>query len=288
MGHHILVPKEGVAIHINAFNFPVWGMLEKCAVNWLAGMPAVVKPATITSFLTEAVVKEIAASGILPEGALQLICGSAGNLLDHITSQDVITFTGSKSTGLKLRSHPKILNESVPFNMEADSLNAIVLGEDIWPSMPEWDIFIKEVRREMTVKAGQKCTAIRRIFVPENKIDDVWKAIASSLQQTSIGNPLNEKVKMGSLAGESQRTEVKNQIQKLLASSQIVYGSLDSVEVIDADANKGAFISPILLKNEKPFSSNEVHDVEVFGPVSTIMPYKDLTEAIDLSKKGKG
>src|SRR5437762_812375 len=154
--------------------------------------------------------------------------------------------------------------------------------------MPEWDIFIKEVRREMTVKAGQKCTAIRRIFVPENKIDDVWKAIASSLQQTSIGNPLNEKVKMGSLAGESQRTEVKNQIQKLLASSQIVYGSLDSVEVIDADANKGAFISPILLKNEKPYSSNEVHDVEVFGPVSTIMPYKDLTEAIDLSKKGKG
>jgi oxepin-CoA hydrolase/3-oxo-5,6-dehydrosuberyl-CoA semialdehyde dehydrogenase len=288
MGHHILVPKEGVAVHINAFNFPVWGMLEKCAVNWLAGMPAIVKPATITSFLTEAVVKEIIVSGILPEGALQLICGSAGDILDHVTAQDVITFTGSKSTGLKLRSHPKILNESVPFNMEADSLNAIVLGEDVLPSMPEWDIFIKEVRKEMTVKAGQKCTAIRRIFVPENKMEDIWKAIASSLQQTTIGNPLNEKVRMGALAGESQRIEVKKQIQKLLASSQIVYGSLDSVEVIDADANKGAFISPILLKNEKPFSSNEVHDVEVFGPVSTIMPYKDLTEAIDLSKKGKG
>jgi oxepin-CoA hydrolase/3-oxo-5,6-dehydrosuberyl-CoA semialdehyde dehydrogenase len=172
--------------------------------------------------------------------------------------------------------------------MEADSLNAIVLGEDVVPSMPEWDIFIKEVRKEMTVKAGQKCTAIRRIFVPENKMEDVWKAIASSLKQTTIGNPLNEKVRMGSLAGESQRREVKDQIQKLLASSQIVYGSLDSVEVIDADANKGAFISPILLKNEKPFSSNEVHDVEVFGPVSTIMPYKKLQEAIELSKKGKG
>jgi oxepin-CoA hydrolase/3-oxo-5,6-dehydrosuberyl-CoA semialdehyde dehydrogenase len=288
MGHHILVPKEGVAIHINAFNFPVWGMLEKCAVNWLAGVPAIVKPATITSYLTEAVVKEIISSGILPEGALQLICGNAGNILDHVNSQDVITFTGSKSTGLKLRSHPKVLSESVPFNMEADSLNAIVLGEDVDPSMPEWDIFIKEIRKEMTVKAGQKCTAIRRIFVPGNKMEEVWKAIASSLKQTTIGNPLNEKVRMGSLAGESQRKEVKGQVRKLLASSQIVYGSLDSVEVIDADANKGAFISPILLKNEKPFSSNEVHDVEVFGPVSTIMPYKNLDAAIELSKKGKG
>jgi oxepin-CoA hydrolase / 3-oxo-5,6-dehydrosuberyl-CoA semialdehyde dehydrogenase len=288
MGHHILIPKEGTAIHINAFNFPVWGMLEKCAVNWLAGVPAVVKPATITCYLTQAVVKEIISSGILPEGALQLICGSAGDILDYVTSQDVITFTGSKSTGLKLRSHPNVLAESVPFNMEADSLNAIVLGEDVTPQMPEWDIFIKEVRKEMTVKAGQKCTAIRRIFVPQNKMEDVWRAIASSLQQTTIGNPLNEKVRMGSLAGESQRGEVRTQVQKLLASSQIVYGSLDSVEVIDADPAKGAFISPILLKNDKPFTAHEVHDVEAFGPVSTIMPYKDLTEAIELSKKGKG
>src|SRR5574338_129956 len=288
MGHHILVPKEGVAIHINAFNFPVWGMLEKCAVNWLAGMPAVVKPATITSYLTEAVVKEIIASKILPEGALQLICGSAGDLLDHVSSQDVVTFTGSASTGLMLKSHPKILSESVPFNMEADSLNCIVLGSDVQPGSAEWDIFIKEVRKEMTVKAGQKCTAIRRIFVPENKMEEVWKAIATSLSQTTIGNPLNEKVRMGSLAGESQRTEVRAQIQKLLASSQIVYGSLDNVEVMDADAKKGAFIAPVLLKNEKPFASNEVHEVEVFGPVSTVMPYKNLEEAIEMSKKGKG
>ena len=287
MGTHILVPKEGVAIHINAFNFPVWGMLEKIAVNLLAGIPAVVKPATITSYLTEAVVKEIIASKILPEGALQLICGSAGDLLDHVTSQDVVTFTGSKSTGLKLKSHPKILNESVPFNMEADSLNCIVLGEDVTPGKPEWDIFIKEVRKEMTVKAGQKCTAIRRIFVPENKMEDVWKAIAVSLSQTTIGNPLNEKVRMGCLAGEEQRSEVRDQVQKLLASSQIVYGSLDSVEVIDADAKKGAFMSPVLLMNEKPFASNEVHEVEAFGPVSTIMPYKNTDEAIELAKKGK-
>jgi oxepin-CoA hydrolase / 3-oxo-5,6-dehydrosuberyl-CoA semialdehyde dehydrogenase len=288
MGTHILVPKEGVVIHINAFNFPVWGMLEKIAVNLLAGMPAIVKPATVTSFLTEAFVKEIIASGILPEGALQLVCGSAGDLLDHVTSQDVVTFTGSAKTGLLLKSNPAILRESVPFTMEADSLNCIVLGDDVIPGMPEWDIFVKEVRKEMTLKAGQRCTGIRRIFVPENRMEDIWKAIAAALAQTTIGNPLNEKVRMGSLAGQTQRNEVKEQVQKLLASSQIIYGSLDSVEVIDADANKGAFISPLLLMNDHPFDSGDVHSIEAFGPVSTIMPYKNLDEAIELSKKGKG
>jgi oxepin-CoA hydrolase/3-oxo-5,6-dehydrosuberyl-CoA semialdehyde dehydrogenase len=288
IAQHILIPKEGVAVHINAFNFPVWGMLEKCAVNWLAGVPAVVKPATITSYLTEAVVKEIVASGILPDGALQLICGSAGDLLDHVTSQDVVTFTGSASTGLQLKSNPNILAQNVPFTMEADSLNCIVLAEDVDPSMPEWNIFIKEVRKEMTVKAGQKCTAIRRIFVPENKMEDVWKSITESLQQTTIGNPLNEKVRMGALAGKTQQEEVKNQVQKILASSQILYGSLDSVNVIDADPRKGAFMGPLLLKNDQPFQSKEVHEVEAFGPVSTIMPYKTIEEAILLSKKGKG
>src|SRR6186713_1636858 len=278
MGTHILVPKEGVAIHINAFNFPVWGMLEKVAVNLLAGMPAIVKPATITSYLTEAVVKEIIASKILPEGALQLICGSAGDLLDHVTSQDVVTFTGSASTGLMLKSNPRIMNENVPFNMEADSLNCIVLAEDVTPGKPEWDIFVKEVRKEMTTKAGQKCTAIRRIFVPENRMEDAWKAIATSLDQTTIGNPLNEKVRMGSLAGQEQRKEVKIQVEKLLASSQIIYGSLDSVAVIDADAQKGAFISPLLLLNEKPFVNDEAHEIEAFGPVSTIMPYKNMDD----------
>jgi oxepin-CoA hydrolase/3-oxo-5,6-dehydrosuberyl-CoA semialdehyde dehydrogenase len=288
MGTHILVPKEGVAIHINAFNFPVWGMLEKIAVNLLAGMPCIVKPATVTSYLTEAVVKEIIASGILPEGSLQLICGSAGDLLNHVSSQDVVTFTGSASTGLLLKSNPYILREAVPFNMEADSLNCIVLGEDVVPGKPEWDIFIKEIRKEMTLKAGQRCTGIRRIFVPENKMEDVSKALSAALAQTVIGNPLNTQVRMGSLAGETQRNEVKEQVQKLLASSQIIYGSLDSVEVVDADAQTGAFMSPVLLMNHNPFTATEAHEVEAFGPVSTLMPYKQLDEAIALSKLGKG
>jgi len=288
MGHHLLIPKEGVAVHINAFNFPVWGMLEKIAVNILAGIPAVVKPATVTSYLTEAVVKQIAASRILPDGALQLICGSAGDMLEHVSSQDVITFTGSASTGLMLKSGKRVLEENVPFTMEADSLNCIVLGEDVIPGMPEWDIFIKEVRKEMTTKCGQKCTAIRRIFVPENKLEDVQIFLGKALAQTVIGNPLNEKVRMGSLAGEAQRKEVKEQVQKLLASSQIIYGSLDSVEVIDADAHKGAFMSPILLLNNHPLNSKEVHEVEAFGPVSTLMPYHSIDEAIVLAKMGKG
>ncbi|HRG24587.1 MAG TPA: phenylacetic acid degradation bifunctional protein PaaZ [Chitinophagaceae bacterium] len=288
MGTHILTPKEGVAIHINAFNFPVWGMLEKIAVNLLAGVPAVVKPATVTSYLTEAVVKEIIASGILPEGALQLLCGSAGDLLDHVTSQDVVTFTGSATTGLMLKQTKAILENNVPFNMEADSLNCIVLGDDVTPADPEWDIFIKEIRREMTLKAGQRCTGVRRIFVPENKMEDVWKAIATSLAQTVIGNPLHPSVRMGSLAGQSQRNEVREQVNKLLASSQIVYGSLDSVEVTDADAKQGAFMSPLLLLNDQPHTSSEPHNIEAFGPVSTIMPYKDRTDAIALSKLGKG
>ncbi len=288
MGTHILVPKEGVAIHINAFNFPVWGMLEKIAVNLLAGMPAIVKPATVTCYLTQAFVKEIIASKILPAGALQLVCGSAGDLLNYVNSQDVVTFTGSATTGLLLKSNPVILKESVAFTMEADSLNCIVLGEDVTPDKPEWAIFVKEVRKEMTLKAGQRCTGIRRIFVPENKMEDAWKAISKALAQTTIGNPLNKQVRMGSLAGQVQRVEVKEQVQKLLASSQIIYGSLDSVELVDADAIRGAFLSPILLMNEKPFAAEAAHNVEAFGPVSTIMPYKNIEEAILLSKKGKG
>ncbi|HEV7781462.1 MAG TPA: phenylacetic acid degradation bifunctional protein PaaZ [Chitinophagaceae bacterium] len=288
MGTHILVPKEGVAVHINAFNFPVWGMLEKIAVNLLAGMPCIVKPATVTSYLTEAVVKEIIASKILPEGSLQLICGSAGDLLNHMNAQDVVTFTGSASTGLLLKKTPAILENNVPFNMEADSLNCIVLGERVTPDTPEWDIFIKEIRKEMTLKAGQRCTGIRRIFVPQNKMEDVWKALGTSLSQTVIGNPLNSTVRMGSLAGQTQRNEVREQVQKLLASSQIVYGSLDSVSVVDADADKGAFMSPVLLMNTDPFSAKEAHEVEAFGPVSTIMPYRNSEEAIVLSKLGKG
>jgi len=288
MAHHLLVPKEGIAVHINAYNFPVWGMLEKCAVNWLAGMPALVKPATITSFLTEAVVKEIIDSKILPEGSLQLICGSAGDLLDHVTSQDVVTFTGSATTGHLLKSHPVIMKENVPFNMEADSLNCLVLGDDVTPSMPEWDIFIKEVRKEMTVKAGQKCTAIRRIFVPVNLLEDAYIALGDALSKTPIGNPLNEKVKMGSLAGHQQRKEVKANVQQLLKTSSIVFGDLENVNLVDADPEKGAFLSPLLLLNQQPFKDESVHTIECFGPVSTIMPYDTLNDAISLAKKGKG
>jgi len=288
IAQHILVPKEGVAVHINAFNFPVWGMLEKCAVNWLAGVPAIVKPATITSYLTEVVVREIIASGILPEGSLQLICGNAGDLLDHVASQDTVTFTGSKSTGLILKSNENILQESVPFNMEADSLNCIVLGEDVDPGMSEWDIFIKEIRKEITVKSGQKCTAIRRIFVPEKLLEDAYIAIGKSLSQTIIGNPLNDKVRMGALAGLSQRDEVRNHVKQLLKTSSLIYGDLEDVELVDADKKKGAFLSPLLLLNEKPFYEEAVHNVECFGPVSTIMPYADMEQAVQLAKKGKG
>ncbi len=288
MGTHILSPKEGVAIHINAFNFPVWGMLEKIAVNLLAGMPAIVKPATVTSYMTHVVVKEIIASGILPKGALQLICGSAGDLLKYVDSQDVVTFTGSASTGLMLKQTKAIVENNVPFTIEADSLNCIVLGENVASGMAEWDIFIKEIRKEMTLKAGQRCTGIRRIFVPENKVEDVFIALGKALAQTVIGNPLHKDVRMGSLAGQGQRNEVREQVQKLMQSSEIVYGNINEVAVIDADAERGAFISPILLLNKKPLDSYEPHNVEAFGPVSTLMPYSNIEEAIALTKLGKG
>ncbi|MCB0430658.1 MAG: phenylacetic acid degradation bifunctional protein PaaZ [Flavobacteriales bacterium] len=288
IGHHIMVPKEGVAIHINAFNFPVWGMLEKIAVNLLAGVPAIVKPATVTSFLTEAVVQEIHASGILPAGALQLICGSAGDLLDHVISQDVVTFTGSATTGLMLKSHPRILAESVPFNMEADSLNASVLGPDVKPGDEEFDLFIKEVHKEMTIKCGQKCTAIRRVLVPKNLIEDVQVALGQRLAKTVIGDPKVEGVRMGALAGKAQLLEVKEKLAELQKGAKIVYGNPDAVEVTGADAGKGAFMSPILLLNEDPHTHTQPHFVEAFGPVSTIIPYENLDDAIELSKLGKG
>ncbi len=288
IGHHICVPKEGVAIHINAFNFPVWGMLEKIAVNLLAGVPAVVKPATLTSFLTEAVVREIVSSGILPEGSLQLICGSANGILDHVTAQDVVTFTGSASTGRMLKSHPRITEESVPFNLEADSLNCMVLGTDVKPGMPEFDIFIKEVQKEITVKAGQKCTAVRRIMVPEQLVEDVQIALGKRLASTTIGDPAVEGVRMGALASKSQVEEVKQKVNALLKSQELVFGSLDNVEVVGADTERGAFLSPILMLNKDPFKYTDCHHIEAFGPVSTLMPYRSIDDAIELAKMGKG
>ncbi len=288
IGHHICVPKEGVAIHINAFNFPVWGMLEKVAVNWLAGVPAIVKPATVTSFLTEAVVKEIIASQILPEGALQLICGSANGILDHVNSQDVVTFTGSASTGKMLKSHPRLIEESVPFNMEADSLNCIVLGTDVTPAMPEFDIFIKEVVREMTTKAGQKCTAVRRILVPEKLVEDVHLALGKRLQQNTIGDPNQEGVRMGALAGKAQLKEVLEKVDLLAKNQTLLIGDLKNFEVKGADKNKGAFMPALVFLNTSPFLNKECHEVEAFGPVSTILPYQKIEDAIELSKMGKG
>jgi oxepin-CoA hydrolase/3-oxo-5,6-dehydrosuberyl-CoA semialdehyde dehydrogenase len=288
IGHHIMVPKEGVAIHINAYNFPIWGMLEKVAVNWLAGMPAIVKPATVTSFLTQAMVEDIVASGILPEGALQLICGSAGNLLDFVDSQDVVTFTGSASTGRMLKAHPAIINNSVPFNMEADSLNSSVLGPDAIPGTPEFELFIKEVVKEITVKCGQKCTAIRRIIVPENLVEDVQIAVGQRLEKTTIGDPRMEGVRMGAMAGRAQMNDVKAKVQELLKDSSIVFGNLDNVTLTGADTEKGAFMSPILLRNDDPFTRMGTHEIEAFGPVSTILPYATLDDAIQLTKLGKG
>ena len=288
MGHHICVPKEGVAIHINAFNFPVWGMLEKIAVNLMAGVPAVVKPATVTCFLTEAVVREIVASKILPEGSLQLICGSANGILDHVISQDVVTFTGSASTGKMLKAHPRIINESVPFNLEADSLNCMVLGTDVTPDMPEFEIFIKEVQREITVKAGQKCTAVRRIMVPENRIEDVQIALGKRLASTIMGDPNVEGVRMGPLASKDQVNEVREKVEQLSQQQEIVFGSLDKFDVKGQDTERGAFFSPILMLNKDPFKYTDCHSVEAFGPVSTLMPYKTTEDAIELAKMGLG
>ncbi|MFN4248362.1 MAG: phenylacetic acid degradation bifunctional protein PaaZ [Flavipsychrobacter sp.] len=288
IGHHIMVPREGVAIHINAFNFPVWGMLEKIAVNLLAGVPAIVKPATLTSFLTEAVFEEIIKSNILPEGSLQLICGSARGILDTIETQDVVTFTGSASTGQQLKSHPRIVSEAVSFNLEADSLNCCVLGPDVTTAMPEFDIFIKEVTREITTKAGQKCTAVRRIMVPANMVEDVQIALGKRLQGTTIGDPGVEGVRMGPLAGQSQRKEVREKVMQLAQSQQIIIGDLEKFEVVGADKEKGAFLSPIVFFNDSPFTKTDCHNIEAFGPVSTIMPYSTIDDAIALSKLGKG
>ena len=288
IGHHLMVPKHGVAIHINAFNFPIWGMLEKLSANLLAGMPAVIKPSEVTSYLSEIVVRDIIASGILPEGALQLVCGSGIGILDDLCEQDVVTFTGSAATGQQLRALPSIIQHSVPFNMEADSLNAIVLGPDVEPGSTNFDLFLKEIRREMTAKTGQKCTAIRRIFVPEGRIEAVQNALSKMLGQTKLGDPRTEGVRMGALVSKVQQQEVRQQVEKLLQHSSLAFGNLDQFEVHGADKTKGAFFAPILLRNDQPSKYTNSHQIEAFGPVSTLMPYRDLEEAIELVNLGKG
>ncbi|WP_417681857.1 phenylacetic acid degradation bifunctional protein PaaZ [Roseibium sp.] len=285
---HILTPLHGVAVHINAFNFPCWGMLEKIAPTLLAGMPAIVKPASQTAYLTELMVRRIVETGILPEGALQLICGSTGDLLDHVTCQDVVTFTGSASTGRMLKAQPAIIENSVRFTMEADSLNAAILGTDAGPGTEEFDLFVKEVAREMTVKAGQKCTAIRRVIAPRAHVDALVAALTERLGKTVVGDPANEATRMGALASLDQRDEVRDRIKDLSQDAEIVAGAPDAVQVASGDADKGAFLNPVLLYCAKPFEAKAVHDVEAFGPVSTVMPYDTIEEAVDLTHKGKG
>ena len=288
IGHHIMVPKQGVAIHINAFNFPIWGMLEKIAVNLMAGVPAIVKPSEYTCYLTELMVREIVASKILPEGALQLVCGLGRGIIDYVNHNDVVTFTGSAHTGKKLKSLPQIVENSVPFNLEADSLNAAVLGEDALPGSAEFDLFIKEVQREITVKTGQKCTAVRRIIVPEKLVEDVQNALSKRLDKTVIGDPSQEGVRMGALASKTQVARVKENVVALLSEQALVYGDLEKFDVIGADKSKGAFFSPIVMLNDDPFKKLTGHNIEAFGPVSTIMPYKTMEEAVELVKLGKG
>ncbi|SFJ40076.1 oxepin-CoA hydrolase / 3-oxo-5,6-dehydrosuberyl-CoA semialdehyde dehydrogenase [Amycolatopsis sacchari] len=286
VGQHIATPLRGVAVQINAFNFPVWGPLEKFAPAFLAGVPSLVKPASQTAYLTARLVELIVESGLLPEGSLQFVAGSAGDLLDHVTGQDLVSFTGSASTAQKLRAHPVIVRNAVRFNAEADSLNCSVLGPDAKPGTAEFDLFVKQLVTEMTVKAGQKCTAIRRAFVPAELLDDVAAAASERLAKVTVGNPSSEGVRMGALASLEQREEVRRSLKALLSAGSVVFGDPEHVEVVDADAERGAFLSPVLLKGDPERA--EPHEVEAFGPVSTLMPYTSTEQVIDYAARGDG
>jgi len=288
MGQHICTPLQGAAVHINAFNFPVWGMLEKLAPTLLAGVPAIVKPATNSCYVTELAVKIMLDSGILPSGALQLVSGGIGDMLDRLTLQDVVSFTGSAQTALALRSAPHILENSIRFVAEQDSLNASILGPDAVPGTPEFDLFVKEVQREMTTKAGQKCTAIRRMMVPENHVQAVIEALSTRLDKTQIGDPMLETTRMGALVSDGQKRDVLEKTAILATEAERVYGDPDNFYVDGADAEKGAFLPPMLFHCATPDSAERVHDTEAFGPVSTIMGYRDVDHAIKLVNKGQG
>jgi len=287
-GSHILVPRGGVAVHINAFNFPIWGLLEKFAPTFLAGMPCIAKPATATSYLTEAMVRMMVESGLLPPGSLQLVIGSTGDLLDRLDSQDVVTFTGSADTALKLRGNRNLLARSIPFNAEADSLNAAILGPDVQPGDEEFDLFVKEVAREMTAKAGQKCTAIRRAIVPRQHLDAVAAKLRERLSRVVFGDPAVEGVKMGALASRAQQQDVAERVEMLKRGNELVYGAGESFAPLGEGAANGAFFSPTLLLCRDGMKNDAVHDVEAFGPVSTHMPYGDFDEALALAARGRG
>lgn len=289
VGRHILTSKPGVSVHINAFNFPCWGMLEKIAPSLIAGVPVIVKPATVSAYLTQAMVEEIIASGLLPEGSIQLICGSVGDLLNHLNEQDVVTFTGSANTGKKLRCHPNIIDNSIPFNMEADSLNCSILGETVAVEDPEFDLFIKEVTKEMTVKAGQKCTAIRRIIVPAAKVEAVSTALKARLSKVTMGDPNAEGVRMGPLVGRSQRSDIRQTVDKLAEHCELIFGGNDApMTLIGENVEENSFYPPTLLYCANPLTTDAPHSIEAFGPVSTIMPYNSLDEASEIARLGRG
>jgi oxepin-CoA hydrolase / 3-oxo-5,6-dehydrosuberyl-CoA semialdehyde dehydrogenase len=287
VGQHILTPLHGVAVQINAFNFPVWGPLEKFAPAFIAGVPSLVKPATQTAYLTARLVELIVASGLLPDGAIQLVCGSIGGLFDHLGEQDLVSFTGSAATARQLRAHPAIVERSIRFNAEADSLNCSILGPESGPGTPEFDLYIGQLVTEMTVKAGQKCTAIRRALVPAALADQVAEAARDRLATVVVGNPAEEGVRMGALAGLEQREEVRRSVKALLSAGRIVSGDPDHVDVVGASAERGAFIGPLLLQTADP-DRPEPHQVEAFGPVSTIIGYQDTAEVIELAARGRG
>ena len=288
VGQHLYVSREGTAVHINAFNFPVWGMLEKLAPTLLAGVPAIVKPATATAYLTELVVRRIVESGILPEGALQLVCGGLGNLFDHLNCQDSVSFTGSAHTAARLRVHPVIIQNAVPFIAETDSLNSSILASDAAPGSPEFDLFIKEVAREMTVKAGQKCTAIRKALVPDHWAGDVVAALQATLQKVVVGDPRADGVRMGPLVSMEQRTDVLARVAELRREADLVVGNLDKFDVKGADRMRGAFVPPLLLLCRDAHAARAVHSVEAFGPVATVVPYRHTADAIALARRGEG
>jgi len=287
-GQHIYVSREGAAVHINAFNFPVWGMLEKLAPALLAGMPAIVKPATATAYLTELVVHRIVESGILPAGALQLVCGGLGDLFEHLNCQDFVSFTGSADTAARLRAHPNVIRHSVPFIAETDSLNSSILAPDAAPGTAEFDLFVKEVAREMTVKAGQKCTAIRKVLVPAAAAGDVIAALRAALGKVIVGDPRAEGVGMGPLASLQQRVEVRARIAELRGEADLVVGNPDAFEVRGADRQRGAFVPPVLLLCREPQTARALHATEAFGPVATVAAYRDVEDAIALARRGAG
>lgn len=287
-GQHLLTPLSGVAVHINAFNFPCWGMLEKLAPALLAGIPMIVKPATATAYLTHAMFQQIIDSGVLPEGAIQLVLGPIGNMFDALTGQDVVSFTGSLGTSIALRNHPVMATNAVRFIAERDSLNAAILGPDADTSAPEFDLLVKEVAREMTVKAGQKCTAVRRILVPEARVEDVIGALKARLAKTVVGDPRLEGVTMGPLVSLAQRDDVRRQTRRIAEEAAIVHGDPTDGTAQAKDPKLGAFMSPLLLKLNDAAHAHAVHEVEAFGPVATVVPYRDTDDLVALARRGGG